>query len=59
MHYHLDSINVKKGQKVDENTIIGYTGDTGEVTGIHLHLGMKYIGQNKFEDAEKFDYKPL
>lgn len=38
-YYHLDSISVSKGQKVDENTIIGYTGTTGYSTGIHLHFG--------------------
>ena len=28
MHYHLDSISVAKGQTVNANTIIGYTGMT-------------------------------
>lgn len=27
-----------KPKKVDSNTIIGYMGDTGKVTGVHLHL---------------------
>lgn len=40
LHYHLDSISVKNGQNVDENTVLGITGRTGRATGIHLHLGL-------------------
>lgn len=29
---------IKEGMKVTPNTIIGYMGDTGNVTGVHLHL---------------------
>jgi murein DD-endopeptidase MepM/ murein hydrolase activator NlpD len=57
LHYHLDSISVRKGQAVNKNTILGYTGTTGYSTGIHLHLGMKYVGSSPWEDAEKYDYK--
>ncbi len=56
-HAHLDSISVKQGQAVDNNTILGYTGMTGNSTGIHLHLGMfnadKWL---KWEDVEKYVY---
>lgn len=62
-HAHLDSISVKQGQTVDNNTIIGFTGKTGQATGIHLHLGMFPIGDwNKayysrnWEDVEKYVY---
>lgn len=54
---HLDSVCVKKGQKVNESTIIGYTGKTGKATGIHLHLGLKKIGNAKWVDPEKYDYR--
>lgn len=57
LYYHLDSINVVKGQKVDNKTIIGYTGKTGRATGIHLHLGMKYLNSNNYVDPESYDYK--
>lgn len=57
LYYHLDSINVKKGQEVDDNTIIGFTGKTGLATGIHLHLGMKYLDSNAYVNAEDYDYK--
>lgn len=58
LHGHLDSFNVSKGQDVDENTILGYTGMTGLATGVHLHLGVKYIGGNEWIDPESIDYDP-
>lgn len=54
LHYHLDSIKVKKGQKVDANTLLGYTGKTGRSTGIHLHLGIKRLSGGDFIDPEKW-----
>lgn len=57
LHYHLDSICVSKGQKVNENSIIGYTGQTGIATGIHLHLGMKSSDSDKYEDPNSYDYQ--
>lgn len=35
---HLSSISVKLGQSVKEGQIIGYTGQTGNVDGAHLHF---------------------
>src|SRR5574344_361733 len=57
LHYHLDSVSVKTGQKVNKDTILGYTGTTGNSTGIHLHLGMRNIGSSVYLDPEKYDYK--
>ena len=54
LHYHLDSIKVKKGQKVNKNTILGYTGKTGKATGIHLHLGIKRLSGGDYIDPEKW-----
>jgi murein DD-endopeptidase MepM/ murein hydrolase activator NlpD len=54
LHYHLDSIKVKAGQKVDKNTILGYTGKTGKATGIHLHLGVKRLSGGDYIDPEKW-----
>lgn len=54
LHYHLDSIKVKAGQKVNENTTIGTTGKTGRATGVHLHLGVKRISDGKYIDPEKW-----
>ena len=54
LHYHLDSIAVKKGQAVNSNTVIGYTGKTGRATGIHLHLGLKLLSGGGYIDPEKW-----
>ncbi len=54
LHYHLDSINVKSGQSVKKGTLLGYTGKTGKATGIHLHLAVKDLTTDKYEDPEKF-----
>lgn len=56
LHYHLDSIAVKAGQKVKKGTLLGYTGMTGKATGIHLHLGVKDLKTNEYEDPEKLVY---
>ena len=57
LHYHLDSIKVKKGQAVNANTIIGYTGETGMATGVHLHLGLKLLSGGGYIDPEKWSYE--
>lgn len=54
LHYHLDSISVKAGQKVTKNTVIGCTGKTGNATGIHLHLGIKRLSGGDYIDPEKW-----
>lgn len=45
LHYHLDTISVKKGQTVKKGTKLGTTGKTGKATGIHLHLGIKDLSK--------------
>lgn len=62
LHYHLDSISVKKGQAVNKNTVLGYTGKTGKATGIHLHLGLKLLSGGGYIDPEAWftkNYKTL
>lgn len=54
LHYHLDSISVKAGQTVKRGTKLGTTGKTGKATGIHLHLGIKDLTTDKYEDPEVF-----
>ncbi len=39
---HLSQINVKKNMVVTKDTIIGKSGNTGNTTGPHLHLGLAY-----------------
>ena len=52
LHLHLDKIKVKKGQKVNKNTVLGTTGMTGLATGIHLHLRIKDLSTNKIEEVK-------
>ena len=54
LHYHLDSISVKAGQKVNKNTVLGYTGKTGKATGVHLHLGVKRLSGGGYIDPEEW-----
>ena len=59
LHWHLDSIKVKKGQSVTKGTLLGYTGKTGKATGIHLHLGIIDLKTNNYIDPEVYakEYK--
>lgn len=54
LHWHLDSIKVKKGQTVSKGTLLGYTGKTGKATGIHLHLGIIDLKTNSYVDPEAY-----
>ena len=54
LHYHLDSIAVKSGQKVKKGTKLGCTGMSGKATGIHLHLGLKKLSGGDYIDPEKW-----
>lgn len=58
LHCHMDELKVKSGQEVDENIVIGTTGKTGRVTGVHLHLGMQYLNKATYVDPELYDYIP-
>lgn len=57
-YYHLDTVNVAKNQEVDENTIIGLTGMTGNATGVHLHLALRILPSITFVDPETYNYIP-
>lgn len=37
LYAHMESFNVKKGQKVNRGDVIGYVGNTGTSSGPHLH----------------------
>ncbi len=40
MYAHMHSMDVKPGDRVDRGQVIGTVGQTGRVTGAHLHLGL-------------------
>ncbi len=44
LYAHLAAINVKLGQKVTSETVIGLVGRTGVATGYHLHLELHLDG---------------
>lgn len=44
MYLHLSKINVKEGALVTRGQVIGLSGDTGYVTGPHLHLSVRLNG---------------
>ena len=47
LYAHLSKIIVKKGQFIKSNQIIGYVGDSGDVTGPHLHFEIRDFGKQK------------
>ena len=42
-YFHLDSIDVKKGDSVTASTVLGKVGATGRVSGAHLHFGIYHL----------------
>jgi murein DD-endopeptidase MepM/ murein hydrolase activator NlpD len=47
LYAHLDDFKVKPGQWVKQGDIIGTMGDTGKVTGTHLHFELAQHGERK------------
>ncbi|HEX9028808.1 MAG TPA: M23 family metallopeptidase [Anaerolineales bacterium] len=45
---HMEKILVKKGQHVNTGDLIGQVGDTGKVTGVHLHFEVRVAKNNFF-----------
>jgi hypothetical protein len=54
---HLKEIYVKNGQYVDNDTVIGLVGTTGSSSGIHLHLEVVTLKDNKHMNPEDYDYQ--
>ena len=44
MYFHLDKINVIRGDDISRGDILGTVGSTGRVTGPHLHWGIRING---------------
>jgi murein DD-endopeptidase MepM/ murein hydrolase activator NlpD len=45
-YLHLSGFNVRKGQRIARGDIVGFVGDTGRVTGPHLHLSFYVLGES-------------
>ena len=43
-YYHLSAFKVKKGDMVEKGEVIGLSGDTGRITGPHLHFSARVGG---------------
>lgn len=41
---HMQSLNVRAGQQVNEGDLLGYSGNTGQTTGPHLHVDCRVRG---------------
>ena len=55
LHCHLQKpAALNKGDKVSRGTLLGYTGSSGNSTGIHLHLGVRDLATDCYEDPEVF-----
>lgn len=46
VYFHLSDFNVKQGESVKRGQIIAKSGDTGRVSGAHLHFGIVINGTN-------------
>lgn len=54
-YLHLSKINVKKGDIVNFDSVIGSVGSTGRVSGPHLHLGL-YFNQTAIDPELAISY---
>jgi murein DD-endopeptidase MepM/ murein hydrolase activator NlpD len=44
LYAHLSAVEVEPGQGVLPDTVVGRVGDTGCVSGAHLHVGLRHNG---------------
>ena len=51
-YLHLSKLNCKPGQKVGQGELIGWSGNTGNSTGPHLHFSLRVLG--KLVDPMKY-----
>ena len=64
LYAHASKLAVKKGQKVDRNTVVAYVGQTGATSADHLHFGI-YKNSTAFSKeysqpaASTITYDPL
>ncbi|WP_291028396.1 M23 family metallopeptidase [Helicobacter sp.] len=46
VYFHLSDFNVKEGESIKRGQVIAKSGDTGRVSGAHLHFGIVINGTN-------------
>jgi murein DD-endopeptidase MepM/ murein hydrolase activator NlpD len=45
LYMHLSKFEVKEGDQVEKNQVVGLSGGTGRATGPHLHLSVRWNGE--------------
>ena len=53
VYAHMSGFAVSTGQAVSQGQTIGYLGDTGRATGVHLHFEV-YVGESRTDPAAYF-----
>ncbi len=54
-YFHLSSFKVILGQKVKKGDTIGLSGDTGTVTGPHLHFELRHLPGDRIAFKPEFE----
>jgi murein DD-endopeptidase MepM/ murein hydrolase activator NlpD len=55
---HLESINVKRGEHVTRETVVGLSGASGDATGPHLHYEELYRNKPHEPTYDPNSYRP-
>ncbi|KAF0091085.1 MAG: peptidase M23 [Fusobacteria bacterium] len=56
LYAHLDTIKAKVGQYIDEGTVLGTVGNTGNSDGDHLHIQLTFSGDVENNTINPWDY---
>ncbi len=59
LYAHLDTIKAKVGQYIDEGTVLGTVGNTGNSDGDHLHIQLTFSGDVENNTINPWEYIKL